>query len=187
MSASRGVRAALLALPGILSAAVSAATAARIVATISLTVQADNLKHWGASAAFAAFVPDDDRSAYARAIRAASDARALCGALTAAARADPLVASSAVSGDGNINHRSGDEEKLDFVIDVASPTPVTHGALYVCSQPLVAILSRGAYPDERFHQASADHRLQWHRADLALRRGAVVAVHFLSSIDASDW
>ena len=179
---------ALLAIaPARLPADAPAPTGARIVGAISLRVRADNLKHWGVPGAQAGFVPDDDRSAYARAIRAATGARELCRALESASGRDALVSAASTRGDGNLNHPSGDEVQLHFVINVARRAPITHGTLYVCSEPLFAILSRGAYPDERFYQAGAEHRVRLSRRALTLVHGAVVEVRLAASIDATGW
>lgn len=160
--------------------------AARIDGTIAVTINATRLKHWGVPGADAAFVPDTDRSAYAESIRAAAGALALCSALSAASGRDRSIASAPVDGDANLEHRSGDEELMTFVVTLADAKP-TRGTLYICSQPVFAMMSRGAYPRESFYQVSAARNLWWSGYRLSLRPGERASVHLTASVDASDW
>ncbi len=159
----------------------------RIEGTISVTISATRLKHWGVSGADAAFVPDGDGSAYAERIRSASSARALCDALSAADGRDRRIANASVVGDASLEHRSGDEELMRFVVILPNPEPATAGTLYICSQPVFAMMSRGAYPSESFYQVGEATSLWWRRYRLALRPGETVSVHLTASIDASEW
>ena len=160
---------------------------ARIEGTISVTISASRLKHWGVPGADAAFVPDADRSDYAERIRSAPGARALCKALSAADGNDRSIATASVDGDGNLEHRSGDEELMRFVVIVANATPATAGTLYICSHPVFAMMSRGAYPSESFYQVGDEPSLWWRRYRLSLRAGESVPVHLTAHIDASAW
>jgi hypothetical protein len=158
----------------------------RIDGTIAVTINATRLKHWGVPGADAAFVPDVDRSAYAERIRAAATARALCSALSAAAGRDRSIASAPVDGDANLDHRSGDEELMTFIVIIADAKP-TRGTLYVCSQPVFAMMSQGAYPRERFYQVGTERNLWWTGYRLSLRPGESTLVRLTASVDASDW
>jgi hypothetical protein len=160
---------------------------ARIAGTITVTIGSVRLKHWGVPGADAAFVPDSDRSVYALRIRSASSASGLCSALQQAHGRDPSIASAMVDGDGNFEHRSGDAELMSFVVIVPHPTAAPHGSLYVCSRPAFAMLSRGAYPNERFYQAAAVHVLVWRSDTLTLHRGERLPVRLAWNVDASSW
>ncbi|MGH8261158.1 MAG: hypothetical protein ACREUG_15860 [Steroidobacteraceae bacterium] len=151
---------------------------------MSVSILSSSLKHWGIPAAEAAFVPDSDSSPPARAIRAATGAAALCAAIEAA-HSDASVATGPAEGDGNLEHRSSDEARLEFRIAVPAAS-ATSGHVYLCSVPVVAIVSRGAYPDERFVRAEG-HRLSWIGRRIALHRGEHAHLHLTSSIDASRW
>lgn len=158
---------------------------ATIDGTVSVSIQSSTLKHWGVPAAEAAFVPDSDASGVARAIREASGTAALCAAIERAG-VDTVIATAPVDGDGNFEHRSGDETRLAFRLVVRASAPATAGRLYICSRPVVAIVSRGNYPDERFLPADG-HRLSWSGRRIALRPGEHAQVHLTASIDASQW
>jgi len=153
---------------------------------LDVTITSPALKHWGISAAAAAFVPDADRSGYAQRIRAADGAEALCPALAQAEVRDPAIASVRVDGDGNLEHRSGDEMRLAFRIGVAELAAPARGAVYVCSSPILAVIGRGSYPDERFENA-AGHRLSWVSPPLTLHPGEVARVLGTATVDASQW
>ncbi|MGB6451350.1 MAG: hypothetical protein WBE92_11410 [Steroidobacteraceae bacterium] len=160
--------------------------ASRIDGTIAVTINATRLKHWGVPGADAAFVPDADRSTYAARIRAAASARALCSALSDATGRDRSIASAPVDGDANLDHRSGDEELMTFVVTIAEAKP-TRGALYICSQPVFAMMSQGGYPRESFYQVGAARSLWWTGYRLSLRPGESTPVHLTASVDASGW
>ncbi len=160
--------------------------ASRIDGTISVTINSTRLKHWGVPGAEAAFVPDADRSAYAERIRSAGSAPALCSALSDAVGRDSRIARTSVDGDANLDHRSGDEERMIFDVTIADPR-LTRGALYVCSQPVFAMMSEGAYPRESFYQVSAPRNLWWTGYRLSLRPGESTSVQLTASVDASDW
>ncbi len=183
---------ALLALAALVLAAARALgqmepdAAARIEGSVSVTVSATRLKHWGVPGAEAVFVPDADRSAFAERIRSARGPRALCAALPAAAARDPRIASASVDGDSSLDHRSGDEEIMSFLV-VANARFGTRGTLYVCSHPAFALMSRGAYPGESFYQVGEAQTLWCASARLALRPGASLPVRLAESLDASEW
>ncbi len=160
---------------------------ARLTGTITVSVRSTRLKHWGMPGAEAAFVPDADRSPYAVRIRAAASARGLCAALAAASGKDSRISTTSIDGDGSFQHRSGDEALMTFVLVVARPAAAPRGSLYVCSRPAFAMMSRGAYPRERFHQVAAIHRLDWRSPPLVLRPGESLPLHFAWSVDASSW
>jgi hypothetical protein len=169
-----------------LSPAVARADAATIDGRLDVSITSPALKHWGISAAAAAFLPDTDRSDYAQRIRAAASAEALCAALAQAGGRDPAMASARVDGDGNLEHRSGDEMRLVFVIGIAQLAAPARGAVYVCSAPILALIGRGSYPDERFENADG-HRLRWVSQALTLHPGEVTRVLGTASVDASQW
>jgi hypothetical protein len=175
----------LLALAPTLSRADGAGGAA-IDGTLAVSITSPALKHWGISAAAAAFVPDTDRSGYAQRIRSAADAEALCPALAQAAGNDAAIASTRVDGDGNLEHRSGDEMRLVFRIGIARLAAAARGAVYLCSSPIVAVIGRGSYPDERFENATG-HRLRWVSSPLMLHPGEASRVLGTASVDASQW
>lgn len=180
---------ALCATPAVAQApgAAGANRPARIEGTISVTITGTRVKHWGVPGVDAAFVPDADRSAYAERIRSAASAQALCEALSAASGRDGRIASGSADGDGNLEHRSGDEEILRLIVIVPQRQPATRGSLYVCSPPVLAMMSQGAYPSERFYQIGAERRLWWKGYRLSLRPGESVPVHLTTSVDASGW
>lgn len=159
---------------------------AAIHGTLAVSIVGPALKHWGISAVTAAFVPDTDRSAYARRIRAASDADALCAALTGADGRDASIASAHAEGDGDLQHRSGDEMQLAFRIEVPRLEAAAHGSVYICSSPILAVVARGGYPDERFERI-ADQRFRWRSAPLTLHPGEAAHIAGAASIDASNW
>jgi hypothetical protein len=163
-----------------------APAAASVAGTITVTISATRLKHWGIPGADAAFVPDADQSAYAVHIRTASRPRALCDALHAAAGRDHTIASASIDGDANLDHRSGDEEQMSFLLTVANDAVAGRGILYICSRPVFAMMSKGAYPTESFYQSSAEHRLSANRR-LSLHPGENDPVHLTASVDASQW
>ena len=165
---------------------VARADGAAIDGTLDVSITSPALKHWGIPAAAAAFVPDTDRSGYAQRIRAAADAEALCPALAEAGVHDPAIASARVDGDGNLEHRSGDEMRLVFRIGVAQLRAPARGTVYVCSSPIIAVIGRGSYPDERFENA-AGHRLRWVSPPLTLHPGEMARVPGTASVDASQW
>lgn len=180
---------ALCATPAVAQAqgAAGASRSARIEGTISVTITGTRVKHWGVPGVDAVFVPDADRSAYAERIRSAASAQALCQALSAADGHDGRIASGSADGDANLDHRSGDEEILRFVVTVPPLRPAMRGGLYVCSPPVFAMMSRGTYPSERFYQIGAGPRLWWKGYRLSLRPGESVPVHLTTSVDASGW
>ena len=53
-------------------------------------------------------------------------------------------------------------------------------------KPIVAVIGRGSYPDERFENATG-HLLRWVSSPLMLRPGEVSRVLGTASIDASQW
>jgi hypothetical protein len=165
----------------------SPSSSARLTGTITVSIGSTRLKHWGMPGAEAAFVPDEDRSPYAARIRAAASARELCAALAAASGKDSRIATTAIDGDGSFQHRSGDEAFMTFILVVAKPAAQPRGSLYVCSRPAFAMMSRGAYPRERFHQVAPIHRLDWKSPPLVLHPGESLPVHFTWSVDASSW
>jgi hypothetical protein len=159
----------------------------RIEGTITVIMNATRVKHWGVPGADAAFVPDTDRTTYAARIRAASSASALCAALHTATGGDSSIASTSIDGDGSFEHRSGDVELMTFALVVDDPAATVHGSLYVCTHPAFATMSRGAYPDEQFYRASADHVHEWKNGPLTLHPGESLPVRLVWSIDASRW
>ena len=168
------------------SPAIAHSDGAAIDGMLAVSVTSPTLKHWGISAAAAAFVPDADRSDYARRIRAASSAQALCPALAAAGGRDPAIASAKADGDGNLEHRSGDEMRLAFRIDVARLGAPARGTVYVCSSPMLVVIARGSYPDERLENAEG-HSVRWVSAPLTLHPGEVARLLGTASVDASQW
>lgn len=163
------------------------ASAARLTGSVTVSISSPRLKHWGVPGGRAAFVPAADRSAEAARIRTASSASALCAAIRAASGKDPHLAMATLDGDASLEHRSGDEELMSFVVIVRNPSAATRGSLFVCSGPAFAMMSRGAYPNERYYRASADHRLQWKSGPLILHPGERVPVRFTWNVDASSW
>ncbi len=178
----------LRALPAVAhaQAAPGASEPARIEGTISVTINSSRLKHWGVPGGDAAFVPDADRTAEAERIRAASSAEALCKALSAMDGRDTAIAHASVDGDADLNHHSGDEELLRFVVVVPHAQPATHGRLYICSHPVFAMMSKGAYPTESFYQVSGQGPW-WSGYRVSLRPGERLPVHLTASLDASGW
>lgn len=178
----------------LLSAAISLAASsvlarsagATIAGTLDVSVTSPALKHWGVPSVAAAFVPDADDGAYAQRIRSSVDADALCAALARAEGHDPAIASVQAEGDGDLEHRSGDEMRLVFRIGVGHLAAPARGIVYVCSSPIVAVVSRGNYPDERF-EAVGEHRFRWVSRPLTLRPGEDARVLGMASIDASQW
>lgn len=168
-------------------AASPVSAAARIEGTITVTIDSARLKHWGMPGATAAFVPDADQGPYASRIRDAAGAPELCAALEAASGKDSRIAIAAIEGDGNSEHRSGDEEMLSFALLIGDAASSPHGSLYVCSNPAIAMMSRGAYPRERFYRASDDHVVEWKSRPLTLHPGGVLPLRFSWNIDASTW
>jgi hypothetical protein len=169
-----------------LSPVLARADGTAIEGKLDVSITSPALKHWGIPAAAAAFVPDTDRSDDAQRIRSAADAEALCPALAQAQVRDPAIASARVDGDGNLEHRSGDEMRLVFRIGIAQLAAPAHGAVYICSSPILAVIGRGSYPDERFEN-SAGHRLRWVSPPLTLHPGEVARVLGTTSVDASQW
>lgn len=159
---------------------------ASIDGTLSVSIHSPTLKHWGIPAADAAFVREADKSRYARAIRGAANAAVLCAAIERAAGADDAIATAPVDGDGDFEHRSGDEAQLVLRFRVSGVATATLGRLYICSHPVVAVVSRGRYPNERFESAG-DHRVSWISRRISLRPGEPAHVHLTASIDASQW
>ncbi len=164
-----------------------ASSTARIEGTISVTISSTRLKHWGIPGATAAFVSDADRSAFAQRIRSARSAAALCGALSNARGRDSGIATASVDGDANLDHRSGDEELMRFVLIAAEVAPSTPGALYICSDPVFALMSKGAYPSESFYQVGNEQDPWWTVYRVSIRPGENVPVHVTARIDASGW
>jgi len=193
MISFRSVGGAVLALwlttaaPSAFGRALASSNAARLEGTITVIMNSTRVKHWGVPGADAAFVPDSDRTAYAARIRAGSSASELCSALHAADGRDSRIAFISVDGDGNFEHRSGDVELMSFALVIENPAATPRGALYVCTKPAFAMMSRGAYPDERFYEASADHVFDWKSTPLTLRSGESLPVRLTWNIDASDW
>lgn len=166
---------------------VPASAPARIEGTISVTIDASRLKHWGVPGAEAAWVPDGDRTGFAARIRSASSAQAVCSALSAARGRDPRISSTSVDGDASLDHRSGDEELMSFALTVPDASRDARGVLYVCSHPVFAMMSTGDYPREGFYQVAGERTLWWTSDRLSLRPGASVPVRLTESLDASDW
>lgn len=171
----------------VLGHALPTAASARLTGSVTVSISSPRLKHWGVPGGLAAFVPAADRSAQAERIRKASGASALCAAISAASGEDPHIPTATLDGDANLEHRSGDEELMTFVVVVRNPSVATRGSLYVCSEPAFAMMSRGPYPNERYYRANADHRLQWKSGPLTLRPGERVPVRFTWNVDASNW
>jgi hypothetical protein len=159
---------------------------AAIDGTLDVSISSPALKHWGIAAVAAAFLPDADGSGDAQRVRAAADAGALCAALERAGGRDAALASVRVDGDGNLEHRSGDEMQLVFRIRLARLAAPVRGVMYVCSSPIVAVVARGGYPEERFERV-ATHRFRWVSRPLALAPGGEAHVLATVSIDASQW
>lgn len=176
----------LLALAPALASRADGADRAAIVGTVDVSVTSPALKHWGIPDARAAFLPDADRSAYARRVRAAVDAHALCDALAQASGRDPAMAMARVDGDGNLEHRAGDVMRLEFRIEVARLTAAARGIVYLCSSPILAVVGRGSYPDERFERVEG-HRFRWVSRPLTLDPGEEARVVDAASVDASGW
>jgi hypothetical protein len=159
---------------------------ASIAGAIVVAIHSASLKHWGVPGAQAAFVPDSDESDSARDARAAADGDALCAVLSRLDGRDREIALATIDGDGDLEHRSGEEAHLRFTLTVAAIGRSTPGVLVVCSRPLVAVVGRGNYPDERF-QTVEGHRLWWPPRRLTLRPGEQTQVRLTADIDASDW
>lgn len=159
---------------------------AAIAGNLAVSITGLALKHWGIPAASAAFVPDADHSAYAQRVRAADSADVLCAALASAERGDAAIASAPVDGDGNLEHRSGEQMQLTFRIDVPRLDKAARGVVYLCSSPVVAVIGRGSYPDERFERVAAQ-RLRWASPPFTVRPDGEAQVHGAASIDASQW
>lgn len=176
----------VLAISIALSPALAGPSGAVIDGALDVSITGPALKHWGIPGAIAAFVPDTDRSGYARGIRDATNAGELCAALSRVSGRDPAIASARAEGDGSLEHRSGDEMQIEFRIGVAQLAAAARGAVYVCSNPIVAVIGRGDYPDERFVRV-ADQRLRWLSPKLTLHPGQEVRVHGTASLDASQW
>jgi len=189
MASSLAAAASLL-LSAAISLAASSALArsggATIAGTLDVSVTSPALKHWGVPSVAAAFVPDADHGAYAQRIRSSVDADALCAALAQVEGNDPAIASAHAEGDGDLEHRSGDEMRLVFRIGIEQLAAPARGLVYVCSSPIVAVVSRGNYPDERF-EAAGEHRIRWVSRPLTLRPGEEARVLGTASIDASQW
>jgi len=160
--------------------------AAAISGLLDVSITGPALKHWGIAGATAVFVPDTDRSAFARRIRNASGPDALCAALTAAEGRDAAIRSARADGDGDLEHRAGEQMQLAFRIDVSRLAAALRGVVYVCSSPILAVLGRGEYPYERF-ESVADQRFRWMSAPLTLHPGEAAHVAGTASIDASQW
>ena len=160
--------------------------AAMIAGRLDVSLTGPALKHWGISAVTAAFVPDADRSSYAGRIREAENAGALCAALGDAGARDAAIAVARVDGDGDLEHRSGDEMQLAFRIDVPRLPAAARGVVYVCSSPIVAVMARGGYPNERFEPV-ADRRFRWMSAPLTVHSGETTRIVGMASVDASQW
>jgi hypothetical protein len=173
--------------PSALGRAPSSSSPARIEGTITVVMNATRVKHWGVPGAQAAFVPVTDHTTYAARIRAASSASELCSALHAADGRDSNIASTSVDGDGNFEHRSGDVELMSFALVIDNPAVTPHGSLYVCTHPAFAMMSRGAYPDEQFYRASADHVREWKSGPLTLHSGESLPVSLAWNVNASNW
>ncbi len=168
-------------------AARSASSASAIIdGTIAVSIASPTLKHWGVPAAEAVFVPASDQSASAQAIRSARDADALCDAIARAVGRDPAIAAAPVDGDGDLQHRSGDVASLSFRLTISGAASSTRGALYLCSRPIIAVVSRGAYPNERFEPAEG-HRLSWQERPVDIHPGQETRVNGTASLDASQW
>jgi len=162
------------------------APSAIIEATITVSIVSPTLKHWGVPAAQAVFVPDSDQSASARAIRSAADPQTLCEAIERAAGRDPAIAAAPVDGDGDLEHRSGDVARLSFRLEVSGVASSTQGNLSLCSDPIIAVVSRGTYPNERFERPEG-HRLSWQERRISLHPGQKTRVNGTTSLDASQW
>lgn len=163
----------------------SPAQAAGIDGTITVSIASPTLKHWGVPGAEAAFVADSDQSLLARALRESSSEEALCAAIGRAAARDSAGTATA-DGDGRLDHRSGDEMRLSFSITVPGIAAATPGMLWVCTRPIVAYVSRGSYPQERFERAGV-RRLSWKARRVTLRPGERARVSLTASVDASEW
>ncbi len=163
-----------------------ASAPARIEGTLSVTINSSRLKHWGVPGGEVAFVPDGDRTAEAERIRSASSAQALCKALSATDGRDVRIARALIDGDADLNHHSGDEELLRFVVVVPDVQPGTRGRLYICSNPVFAMMSKGTYPSESFYQVSGQGPW-WRGYRVSLRSGETLPVQLMASVDASGW
>ncbi|MGH8227238.1 MAG: hypothetical protein ACREU3_04915 [Steroidobacteraceae bacterium] len=170
--------------------------AARIEGSLTITVIGPRVKHWGVPRAEAVFVPASDTSVYAARIRSAPTARALCAALDASKGKDERIATAPIDGDGNLEHRSGDQELMTFAMSI--PVGIhstqgihgTHGArgtLHICAAPFVAMMSNGAYPRESFYQVSSGHTLFLPAERLIVSPGKPLPVHLSADVDASRW
>lgn len=177
-------RAALALLAGVLAWSAAAQPGA-LDGRLSVSIASPSLKHWGVPGGEAAFVPDSDHGALAQAIREASSSDALCTALERAA-ADTAIATAPVDGDGNLEHRSGDQTFLTFHMVLSALSAPTAGIVCACSDPIVAMLSRGSYPEERF-QPAGEHRLSWNCRRLMLRPSEHASVLLTATVDASAW
>lgn len=153
---------------------------------LDVSIVGPALKHWGISTFSAAFVPDIDRSTYAQRIRDADDAETLCAALAGADGRDATIDLARADGDGDLEHRSGDETQLVFRIDVPRLQAAAQGVVYVCSSPVLAVIARGNYPDERFERVT-DKRFRWMSQPLTLHPGEAARLVGTASIDASEW
>ncbi|MGH8220765.1 MAG: hypothetical protein ACREUT_19705 [Steroidobacteraceae bacterium] len=176
----------LLAMSLAMSPALARSGGTAIDGTLEVSVTGPALKHWGIPGAAAAFVPDADHSRYAQRIRVAANADELCTALAQAGGRDAAIASARVDGDGDLEHRSGDEMRLELRIGIAHLAAAARGIVYICSDPIVAVIARGNYPDERF-VGVAGQRFRWASPPLTLHRGKKARVRGTASVDASRW
>lgn len=184
--------AALLSLPWAVVAAVHLHGAGtpettRIEGSLTITVIGTRVKHWGVPRAEAVFVLASDTSVYAARIRSAPTARALCAALDAARGKDERIATAPIDGDGNLEHRSGDEELMTFAMSIPVGPHGARGTLHICAAPFVAMMSNGAYPRESFYQVSSGHTLFLPAERLILSPGRPRPVHLSADVDASRW
>ena len=76
--------------------------------------------------------------------------------------------------------------RLVFRIGIAQLAARARGTVYICSSPILAVIGRGSYPDERFENV-AGHRLRWVSPPLTLHPGEAARVSGTATLDASQW